>query len=225
MNYRTVGFPIITFLLFSFGSVVLNAQTLFPEQGGAQSITAGVEAEAGTLFTVGYQHSVYLKSIARDISFHANVTVPSGKDLFNDLRIRIGARTFLSPDDGLNVSAGMAITGIRSSNHLLTATGFGLDVTLTAGYYGSAWFAAAETGVDRTFLANISFTDYYRDYFFGAARDGWYRNTAGNIHLGVRGGIRTGRAELGIRTGLQTTLELESRVLPFYAGLWAGYRL
>ena len=225
MNYKVVARTVLAVWIMCSGEVILKAQSVFPGQDGEQTISASIEAEAGTLFTVGYQRSFHVEPLGKNIGVFASATIPSGDELFNDLRIKLGGQTFLLPENGYTISAGIALTGIHSDNDLLSATGFGLDLILTAGYYGSAWFTAAEAGMDRTFIANIRFTDYYREYYYEGARDGWYDHTAGNLRLGIRGGIRAGRTELALRTGLQTTLALNNRVLPFYAGLSAGYRL
>lgn len=225
MNYKVVARTVLAVWLMCSGYAILKAQSFFPGQDGEHCISAGIEAEAGMLFSVGYQRSFHVEPLRKNIGVFANATIPSGDELLNDLRIKLGAQTFLLPENGYTISAGIALTGIHSNNDLISATGFGLDLILTAGYYGSAWFAAAEAGMDRTFISSITFTDYYREYFYEGARDGWYDNTAGNLRLGARGGIRTGRTELALRTGLQTTLALNNRVLPFYAGLSAGYRL
>jgi len=56
------------------------------------------------------------------------------------------------------------------------------------------------------------------------AQDGWYAETGGNLHAGLKGGWRAGAVELVARAGVTRTETLQSLDLPFYATLGANYR-
>ncbi len=214
---------IITILCASL--ITAKAQTMFPTENKDNVISSAIGVESGTLFSVGYQHTVHVGSLNKNMSLFANTTVPAGEELFNDIRVQLGASTFLLHNSNFNVSTALALTTTRSQNSLYNGTGLGLDLLITAGYYKSTWFVAAEAGADKTMLTRISHTDYYKDYFYKEAKDGWYANSAGNLRIGVRGGVKIGRTELGLRLGTQTTMGFNKRVIPFFAGLQAGYTL
>lgn len=219
----SLALAFITILCACF--ITAEAQTMFPTEDKDNVISSAIGVESGTLFSIGYQHTVHAESLNKNMSFFANTTVPAGEELFNDIRVQLGASTFLLHNSNFNVSTALALTTTHTQNTLYNGTGFGLDVLITAGYYKSTWFAAAEAGADRTLLTRLSHSDYYKDYFYQEAKDGWYPNSAGNLRIGVRGGIKIGRAELGLRVGAQTTMEFNKRVIPFFAGLQAGYTL
>jgi hypothetical protein len=72
-----------------------------------------------------------------------------------------------------------------------------------------------------TYIKN---SDWYRTYFYGDAKDGWYGGTGGTLHAGAKGGATLGRVEVVLRAGVTKSEALNDLDLPFYATLGANLR-
>ena len=97
------------------------------------------------------------------------------------------------------------------------------DFTGATGVYRHHWFLAGEFGFDKAIITHLTHSDWYRQYFYPDAKDGWYLNAGGTYHYGMAGGVAIGRTELALRAGWLRTEDFHDMMPPMYAGLGVGF--
>jgi len=116
-----------------------------------------------------------------------------------DLRARLGLLATVWQGGSWRVSGRGRLIARRTSNSVYDGSAFGADLTASAGYYRSGWFAAGLIGYDRTFVMRIEHSRWYRENIYDGAVDGWYRGESGILHGGVNAGFAVGAVEIAAR--------------------------
>ncbi len=210
-------------IVSSFGTTA-HAQAFSRLEPGQQTLTVEAGLQAAVVTSVGYAAGVRVPAIDRTVMPFLQGSLPVARPDLGDYAARAGAQVSLLDLGWLDISTQLAFEVEGTENSLYRATALRTDLVLLAGHYGRHWFAAAEGGYDHSWLTYIKNSDWYRSYFYAGAKDGWYGNSAGTVHAGLKGGLTLGSVELIARAGLAKTERLNDLDVPFYAMLGAGYR-
>ncbi|MGD8319995.1 MAG: hypothetical protein PVJ02_06060 [Gemmatimonadota bacterium] len=115
---------------------------------------------------------------------------------------------------------GVSVRGTQNAN--FTAHGFGTDMVVLVGHYGRRTFAAVEAGYDKSVLTHIEHRPLYLANYPDAV-DGWYRDSAGTVRLGLNTGLSLGRMDLGLRAYMVRSEEWEDVMPPLGTTLSLSY--
>ena len=148
-------------------------------------------------------------------------TVVAAFDM-HDWRARATARTTVVHWGAFRIATEDAFIARGTSNSIYTALNLGASTTLTAGAYRRRWFLAAETGFDKAIATRLTNSNWYREYYYADAKNGWYLTPGGTLHAGVAGGVTAGIAELTVRAGTLRTERWNTLVPPMYGSVGLG---
>jgi hypothetical protein len=201
-----------------------RAQAFSRLEPGQKTVTVETGLQSAVVTSVGAAAGLRWSALDRTLMPFVQATMPVARPDLGDYAGRAGAQMSLLTLGWLDLSAQLAFDVAGTQNSITSATALRTDTVLLLGHYGRSWFTVAEAGYDHTWATYIKATDYYRTYFYADAKDGWYSNTAGALHGGLKGGLTVGAIELVLRAGVTKSERLADLDLPFYAMLGAGYR-
>jgi len=199
----------------------VNWASFRKDQSQLVNINAGVEHGLVTGLGYGFKLRSRLPLILEtDYSF------PAGKDLFDDLKTRIGGQVKVYKAGNIILSASLHGIFRRYENEFARLLNFGADLSATIGYYKPRWFVATEAGFDKAISTHIKNTATYKA-LYPLAKDGWYEpTTGGNFFYGLQAGYSIKQFDIYIKGGRIINQDLESKpLLPFYIQLGFNARL
>jgi hypothetical protein len=185
-------------------------------------LTAHAGIEHAIVFGAGYNRKLHAGKFLLLVG--GNYSFASGKTIFDDSKLKIGAQIGLLNWNALHVSARLHGIARTTKNDFVRMTGFGSEAALTAGIYKPKWFTGAEFGFDKSIVIHLKHGQAYKDNY-AAAVDGWYEPDAGgNVYFGLVAGRTLGRNDITLRAGRMLTEQFKAmHLLPFYFEL--GYNL
>ncbi len=163
----------------------------------------------------GYNRSmnIFNKPVLLGLDF----SVPAGKNLFDDHKIKIGGEIELLNKNNFYVSAKVKGVIRRYKSIYTRIENFGSDVGLTVGYYKPKWYIATNFGFDKAISSHLKHTETFKE-IYPLVQDGWYKNTGGNFYLGLDLGA-TIKENLGIsfKVGITNAEGKDvNALLPYY---------
>lgn len=141
----------------------------------------------------------------------------------HDWRSRATARASLVHWGVFRITGEEAVVTRGTSNSIYSAFNLGSSTTFTAGAYRRRWFVASEVGFDKAVLTRITNSDWYREYYYPDAKNGWYLTPGGTFHAGLTGGVTLGMLEITARAGRLRTERMNDLNPPMYATVGAGF--
>ncbi len=209
---------------------LLAGLLLIQETGSSQSINwARLQPTEKNLFSahVGFEYAfAYGLGYARQIETRmptlvmVEISQPAGENLFDDFKTKVGAQVRIIQYNHVQVSARIQGVFRRYQNDYVRLLNFGSDMGITAGYYSSRWFAAAEIGFDKAIVTHFKHSEALRADFPGI-RDGWYKPaTGGNLYLGINTGFSFRKTDITLRLGRVIQQDFQTNpTIPFYGAL------
>lgn len=221
---RTRLILVIVVLLGAFTnsfSQSINWKNLQKEERHIISAYAGWDYALVFEAAYGYQ----LKS-KMPIVLTANYSFPSGEELVDDFKTRVGAQARIYQNKNFQLSAGLQGVYRRYESTLVRMQNYGAELTTVAGYYKSQWFIAGEVGFDKAIATHIRHTDGYRENIFSEVRDGWYASTGGNFIYGLQSGYSFKRHDVTFKIGKTVTQNFKTTpLIPYYLQLGYNFRI
>jgi hypothetical protein len=191
----------------------------FDTDRGRVYTTAGIDPAVIT--TAGYAR--VLPVFGKDVRFFGDGGVVAAKMDWHDFRARLGMHAPLVRWRSVYLTASSTFITRGTKNSVYQAVSFGADLTGTVGVYRRGWYAAGEVGKDKSIMTHVTNSDWYRTYFYPDAKDGWYLDDGGTIHLGIAGGVDVRGVELQGRAGVLRTERFNQMIPPLYATLGVGF--
>lgn len=179
---------LLTLLAMSVSPVY--AQNIFNLNHHDNLVYSRIGIEPTYVLAVGYMKSFDLPSVNRNLVAYGEVSSPLQLIRSTNYEAKMGVIANLlkykrfGVTYGLNVSTGHVETKNFSSQKMAFAN------KLLAGYFSDSWYLAFSGEHEHLFANRITHTEYYRDYIFPEAKDGWYKGAGGNIQLGLEAGFR-----------------------------------
>lgn len=135
----------------------------------------------------------------------ADVTIPVFSFDLNDIRIRITtAMTFLRKRN-FEIRGGIDPVFVNLKMETERMSSLGADFHVFTGFTNDKWNTGAEFLYNKMFSTHIKHTDKYRENVFSGAVDGWYKNTAANIRIGIIVNRSINNFDVYIKAGSSTT--------------------
>ncbi len=198
----------------------INWQTINFDRPNAVRVGGGYDY--GAVYQVGYSRAF---DLIRPTILEFDAYVPTGTDLLDDFKLRLGAQVRALEYHGFAATARVASLFRRFENSLIRSVSFGSDLAAVAGYYQSWWYAAGVFGFDKAISTHIHQTDFGREYF-PPITQGWYVPTGGHFYYGAEAGMTIADyVDVTARAG-KTTAQFsdEDAVVPYYVQLEVGTR-
>ena len=187
-------------------------------------ITAGIGWDYSVSYSLGYAYRVGKK---RPLLLSANFSVPSGENLLDDFKTKLGGEVVLL--DQTTVKGAVTLNGIvrRYESSLVRLLNFGSEVKGALGYYHSRWFLAGEVGFDKAIVTHFQHSGTFRETIFPDVHDGWYEPASGgNFRYGIQTGFSLQKSDITLLIGRVTTEDFQSSpLIPFYLMLGYNHRI
>lgn len=175
-------------------------------------------------YSLGYGYQLKTKV---PIVLITNFSIPSGENLLDDFKTKIGGQVLLLNTS--NLKGGITIKGIyrRYENPLVRLQNFGSEMKGTLGYYKPRWFVAGEFGFDKAIVTNFEHSELYRETIYGDAKNGWYQPaTGGNFLYGLQTGYSFKKADITLNFGKVMTQDfMTTPLIPFYLRLGYNHKI
>jgi hypothetical protein len=193
----------------------INWAKLNAENRQAANLNIGLDY--GVVFGAGYS---YTTSVKWPVMVVSEVSTPAGSDLFDDFRVKIGAKGQMFRFGDFRIIGNFLSIYRRMQADIVRMDNFGLDVSGVVGYYRPRWFIAADLGFDKAIVTHFKHSNFYRENF-PLVQDGWYEPaTGGNINYGAQLGYSFQSIDLYFKAGQVIVQDFENKpTLPFYAQL------
>jgi hypothetical protein len=188
---------------------------------GRNRVYTSVGLDPAVITTVGYARVVPVAG--HDFQLAGDVGVVSAGVDARDFRARVDLQSAVLQWRSLRLAGSATFITRGTENSIYRGINLGADITGTAGVYRPRWFAAGQFGKDKAIITHVTHTDYYRDFFYADAKDGWYLDAGGTFHYGVVAGVALGNAELVGRAGFLRTEDFNDLTPPMYLSLGLGF--
>lgn len=203
-------------------------------EGYAQNINwASLKAEDRHLLNlnIGFEHGLiygaeygyHINSIF-PIVLNVEYSFPSGDNIIDDFKSKIGARVRLIKAGDFHFSANIHGLYRRYENNLVRMQNFGSDFSGIAGIFRQHWFIAAEAGFDKAIVTHLKHSGYYRE-IYPKVKNGWFEPaTGGNFYYGIQAGISFKQHDIYIKADRLLVQDFRSKpTVPYIAEI--GYNL
>jgi len=207
------------FLMSQSFAQSINWQTLKSTQQIAQVYTGW---DYGLVYGLGYSYQLKLKT---PILLHASYSFPSGNQLLDDFKVRLGGQIRFYQINHFQFSASLYALYRRFQNSLVRLQNFGSELSVVAGYYKPRWFVAGEFGFDKAVVTHFKHSNNFKTFIYANVQDGWAEpSTGGNFYYGLQVGISFSKSDLVLKAGLVSEQSFQQRpFIPYYLQL--GYNL
>ena len=212
---KTIKIIIAAALIFTVSGI--NAQTLNwqnHEQIKSQIISLNIGWDYASTWGIGYGYQLNTKL---PIVLKGEFSSPSGKNLFDDFKVKLGAqiRWFKAGDFCFSTE----VDGVfrRYENDYARLLNFGSYMSGTFGYYKPKWFVAADGGFDKAIVTHVKNSTAMKENYPGA-QDGWYQPaTGGNFFYGLQAGYTLKNSDLTLKAGKVIEQDLKTEpMVPLY---------
>lgn len=218
--------------IICWSSIQINAQIETPNRAGVlgfeeQSIGLVTGMDYSILpLSLSYEKAVKIFNYKFPLAIGAEITVPMFSMDFEDVRVKILTETTLLRKNNFEIRGGINPIFINTKMETETMTSLGTDFHLFIGKTSEKWNTGIEMTYNQIFSTNIKHTDKYRENVFEQAVDGWYKNTAANIRLGILVNRRINKVDLFFGAGLSKTSQFKDYLFvpTYYANLGINYR-
>ncbi len=205
---------------FSYSQNILNIE----ERNKTVYSKFGIEPTY--VLAVGYMHSFSLEKINRKFVLFGEMSSPTKLFGVKNYEAKLGGMINLIEHKGfginyhLNFSTGHVETKNFDSQKMAFAN------KLFLGYFKRKWYITITGEYEKIYANKIVHSEYYRDFIFPEAKDGWYNGAGGNFQFGIETGIT-------IKEYLDIQLEIKMPVSekfdsyngsPAHLNLLLGYR-
>ena len=222
-NYKRISILMLSLIIAGAAfSQTLNWSNLKKDQKHILHASAGLDY--GLNFGAGYSYQLKSKW---PILLGVEYSFPSGSDLTDDFKTKIGGQIRLARLNNFHFSARMEGIFRRYNNqHAVRLLNFGSDFAAAIGYYKTKWFVAGEAGFDKAIVTHFKHADSFKESF-PSVQDGWFEpSTGGNFNYGLQAGYSFSNSDISIKAGKLLSQDLTTKpFIPFYVKLGYNIRL
>ena len=218
----------IIFIVFLMGVFQSNAQD--NRAGILEAKEQSVGLATGMDYSIlpveiNYKRGVSLFNYKYPVSVGASVTIPMFDFDLNDIRVRLTSETTILRKGNFDVRGGIDPLLVNVKMQTETMTSLGADFHIFTGLTNQKWNAGLELNYNQIFSSYIKHTDKYRENVFMDVVDGWYKNTASNLKIGVLAGRSFNKFDIYLNIGISKTGKFNNYLFvpTYYALLGANY--
>lgn len=187
-------------------------------------INAGIGWDYSLSYSLGYAHKLNSNI---PIILQANFSIPSGENLVDDFKTKIGGQIVLLNKS--NLKGSITLNGIyrRYENPLVQLQNFGSEIKGIFGYYKPKWFIAGEVGFDKAIVTHFKHSQIFKETIYQDVKDGWYEPaTGGNFQYGFQTGYSFKKSDLTFNIGMVTVQDFKTTpLIPYYLMFGYNYRI
>ncbi len=194
----------------------VNWKRVSPENKHLVYLGAGINY--GMVASAGY---AYRLPIRLPVLAAAEVSIPSGNNIFDDFKSKLGGQAELWRAG--HFSAAVKLYGVfrRQESDYVRLLNFGSETGAVIGFYKRKWYVATEFTFDKAITTNVKHGAVVREYNPNV-QDGWYIPTGGNFLYGIQSGLSFGKNDLNVSLGKWVTQDFKTTpLIPFSVQL--GY--
>lgn len=173
----------------------VNWQSFEPTQKHVVSLTAGWDYGLTLGISYGRKFDTKLPTLA-----NIEYSFPSGKNLFDDFKVRLGGQVEVWSWNGFTFTAKAYCPIRRFENTRASLFSFGSEFSGVLGFYKPKWYVAGEFGFDKAIATHIRNQGRTLEDYPGV-QNGWYVPTGGNFAYGLQTGFSVGSNDLSVRLG------------------------
>lgn len=219
---KSLIFILIPFCIYQKGiAQTVNWDAL---ENSKHIISAGIGWDYSVSYSLGYAYQVRTKV---PVLLNASFSIPSGENLLDDFKTKIGGQIVLLNKS--NLKGSITWNGIYRSykNPLVRLQNFGSELKGTLGYYKPKWFVAGEVGFDKAIVTHFRHSETFKETIFSDVKDGWYEPvTGGNFQYGIQTGYSFKKSDITFSIGMVTTQDFKTTpLIPYYLMLGYNYRI
>ena len=222
MKRYNISALLVILTAFSVKSQTLNWSALKTKE--KHILNANIGAEYGVIFGLGYGY--HLNTELFPVVIGAELSVPSGNQLFDDFKTKAGANIRWLKIKDFQLSAKVQGVFRRFENENAGIANFGLDMAGAIGYYRPRWFVGGEAGFDKAIVTHFKHSEHYKE-IYPEVKNGWYESsTGGNFYYGIQGGYSFRNQEIWLRGGSIVSQDFKTKPqLPFFVQIGYTYKL
>ena len=156
----------------------------------------------------------------------AEVSIPMFAFDLNDISIKITSETTILRKGNFEIRGGMNAVFVNAKLETETMSSLGADFHVFTGLTSKKWTAGFTFNYNQVFSTYIKHSDKYKDNVFADVVDGWYKNTAANIRIGLLLNRTFGKIDVHIKAGASLTAKFNEYLFvpPLYGLLGVSYR-
>jgi hypothetical protein len=139
------------------------------------------------------------------VEIGTDVTAPLFAFDLNDIRIRIISETTILRKRKFEIRGGIDPLIVNVKMKTETMSSLGADFHIFTGFTNDKWNTGMEVNYNQIISTYIKHTEKYKKYVYAGVVDGWYRNTASNIRIGVLVNRSFNRINLYLNGGISKT--------------------
>lgn len=224
-NMKTIKLLIVLVLPFCIYQKALAQKVNWNSlEDSKHIINVGIGWNYSLSYGLGYAYQVNAKI---PLILNANFSIPSGENLLDDFKTKIGGQIVLL--NKTNFKGSITLNGIyrRYENPLVRLQNFGSEMKGTFGYYKPKWFVATEIGFDKAIVTHFKHSETFKETIYHDVKDGWYEPaTGGNFQYGIQTGYSFEKSDITINIGMVTTQDFKTTpLIPYYLMLGYNYRI
>lgn len=162
----------------------------------------------------GYYYSKYKTAAFLDFT-QGSALLGTG-----NFRTQIGLQNWQGGQKKINLKTSLALVQTRSINKAGNYNGLGLSLQIQPGLNYNQIGFGADIQYNPFFATHIKHSDFWRQYYYNNAKDGWYKFTTTNWRFGIYISLLTGNEkslELNLRGGYQTSGQYDRLIPGFYS--------
>lgn len=220
-SIKQILIALLTLLMGSVNAQTLNWANLKKENH--HIINANFGMEYGTIYGLSYAYQINTRVFP--IVANMEYSFPSGHNLFDDMKTKIGGQIRLIQYRHFQFSAKLHGVFRRHETELVRLLNFGSDFSGILGYYRPKWFFAGEFGFDKAIVSHFKHSNAYRDQHPQVV-DGWYEPaTGGNFYYGFQTGFSIKKQDIYLKAGKMYAQDFKTKpLLPFYGQLGVNFK-
>ncbi|MFM2228382.1 MAG: hypothetical protein RL664_1725 [Bacteroidota bacterium] len=210
-------FKFFLFLLACYFSSSSMAQFILPTDDikHIANINVGYDYNLISLDAgYAYYYSKYKTAV------FANLTQGTALLGTGNYRTQIGLQTWQGSQKKLNLKTSLALVHTRSINKAGNYNGIGFSLQIQPGLNYKHIGFGADFQCNPFFSTHIKHSDFWRQYYYSDAKDGWYKLTTTNWRFGAYISLLMGNEnsfELNFRGGYQTSGQYDRLIPGFYS--------
>lgn len=179
---------IIVILIVMAFTQTINAQNTFNIKDKNNAVYVRYGIEPTFVFAAGYMHSIRLDALKRNIAVFGEVSSPTNIFGFKNYEVKAGGIINVVKWKGLGISYNLNFSTGHVQTKNFGSQKYAFGNKLLIGFFKNKWHFAFTGEHEKIFANKITHEQYYRDYIFPEAKDGWYKGAGGNIQLGIETG-------------------------------------
>jgi hypothetical protein len=186
--------------LFNISSAQINWKSLESKQKHIINLNIGLDNATSIGIGYGYKTSTRMFKTTMPMIFNVEYSMPVGKDLFDDLKTKIGGQINVIRANNFYATAKVYGVIRRYENDFTRMMNFGSELSGVFGFYKNKWYAAGEFGFDKAITTHIKHSKLMKEYN-PDVQSGWYIPTGGNFIYNLQGGYSFKRNDVYAKVG------------------------